>query len=121
MLQTLLVLCLRWGCSALLALSTPVLPWPLGQRLCVPSPKIINTNVGALEKHEGAEGAIEIWEIRLDLRLIKAAHSLPAVFVGSHLQNIAFYISPYSNLSLDSQKDFSRGADIPVGLGPAEN
>lgn len=41
--------------------------------------------MGTLEKHEGAEGAIEIWEIRLDLRLIKAAHSLPAVFGGSHL------------------------------------
>lgn len=93
MLQTLLVLCLRRGCSALLALSTPILPWPLGQRLCVPSPKIINTDVGTLEKHEGAEGAIEIWEIRLDLRLIKAADGLPAVFGGSHIEYSILHLS----------------------------
>lgn len=77
--------------------------------------------MGTLAEHQVAEGDVEICEIRLDLRLIKAAHSLPAVFSGPHLQNITFYISPYSNLSLDSQKDFSRSAEIPVRLCPTEN
>lgn len=64
---------------------------------------------------------VEICEIRLDLRLIKATCSLAAVFGGSHTQNTTFYISPYWNLSLDSQKDFSRAAEVPVRLGSAEN
>lgn len=76
--------------------------------------KTIYTHVCTLEKHEVAEGAAEVCEIRLDLRLIRATHSLPAVFGGSHLENIEFYISSYTNLSLDSQKDFLRRAEIPV-------
>lgn len=94
----------------MLALSTHILPLWAG--LYVPSLRIINRNLGTLEKHYRAEGAIEIWEIRPDLRLLKAGGSLSADFSGSHLQSIAFYISPHSNLSPDSQKDFSRGANI---------
>lgn len=59
-----------------LALSTPVLPRPLWVGLYVPPPKTVNRNLGVLGKHQKAEGAIEIWEIKPDLGLVKAGGSL---------------------------------------------
>lgn len=78
------MLCYSRTAACSLAWSTPILPWPLWVGLYNPPLKIVNRNLGMLEKHQRAEGAIEIWEIKPDLRLIKAGGSLDHTYRAEH-------------------------------------